>query len=89
MIRDNDYAKYLPVLIAWVMGAVFVISTGQQYSDSAPRQQTATGTIVSPEPANIIDKDTDFDVADDPTLDRKEPKIGDLVTVYYDSANPA
>src|SRR5579859_1289424 len=76
------------------MGAVSLILTGQQYSDSAPRQQTATGTIVSHERANHNRYGYRFEVggrsysgAETPRW--KEPKIGDLVKVYYDSADPS
>ena len=93
MIRDNDYAKYLLVLIPWVIGALFLMSTARRYSDSASRQQTATGTIVSHEPANHNRYGYRFEAAGQPytvsqTPRDREPKIGDLVKVYYDSADP-
>jgi hypothetical protein len=76
------------------LGAALLISSGERYSEREPRQRTAAGTIVNHEPGNHNRYGYRFEVGGrfytgDETPRSQEPTIGDLVTVYYDSADPA
>jgi len=91
--RGNSHMEYLLVLIPFILGATVLLSLSEEYSDVAPRQQTAAGTIVRHEPSNhnryVYTFAVERHVYSGWDTVAKEPSIGQSVRVYYDPLNPA
>ena len=93
MIRQNPYLVYLALLIPWLLGAIFFVSSAQEDSEIASRQQRANGVIVAHQPSNHNRYLFRFQVGGQDYIGSetplaREPKIGDRVIVYYDPLNP-
>jgi hypothetical protein len=94
MIKDNPYLVYLVLLIPVVFGALFLMSSAQEASEVARRQQVAMGVLVAHKLSNHNQWEYRFQVEARgySGLDRVQggtPGIGRAVTVYYDPLDPA
>jgi len=83
----------LIVVLPWVLGAGLAIHGWMKDRDVATRECTVVGTITAHEPANHNRYGYIFSLSshsysgwDSPG--KEEPRIGQLVTVYYDPTDP-
>lgn len=93
MTRNNPYLAYLLLLIPQLLGVFFLLESGHNYSEIASRERSAAGIIVGHQPSNHNRYEFKFHVdgreyKGSETPLRREPDLGQTVTVYYDSLDP-
>jgi Protein of unknown function (DUF3592) len=94
--RNNkvvDFPVKCIVIAPWLLGAALMLVASQHDSDIASRQGTTLGQVVAHEPSNHNRYGYKFRV-DGPeytgweTPTKKEPTVGQSVTIYYDTRSP-
>ena len=83
----------LVVVLPWSLGAVLAIHGWMKDGEVAKRERTVLGTITAHQPANHNRYGYTFSLNGQSysgweTPRKEEPLIGQLVTVYYDPADP-
>jgi hypothetical protein len=81
------------LIVGWLLCATFMLVASHYDKDIASRQGTTTGPIVDREPSNhnkycykFRARGREYSGWETPL--KAEPRIGQSVTVYYDTGNP-
>jgi len=94
MIRENPHLPYLVVLLPWTVGVIFMMAAALDYSKVASRQQVTTGIVTAHEAHNHNRYVYKFQLdgqeyTGGETPLGAEPKVGELVRVYFDPLDPS
>jgi hypothetical protein len=81
------------VIAPWILGGILMLAAWQHDKDVASRQATTVGRIVAHEPGNHNRYGYTFRIdgreySGWETPLKAEPKIGQSVTIYYDTRSP-